>query len=154
CPVLMGSPHDPITMAAVLPRLLVDHFGAVPLRLAGRSLLYVAFEDKIDRCLILAIERMLGLKVEAGVLRDSEFRRVRQEALKASFPKTRLLEATSMRGLVHAVATMLEERRAFHSRIVRIHNYFWLRIRRHSVATDDKKVLPTGENVEDMVCAL
>jgi hypothetical protein len=154
CPVLMGAPHDPVAMAPAFPRLLIDSFGAVPLRLAGRELLYVAFEDRIDRCLVLAVERMLGLKVEAGVLRESEFRRVQQDVLHAPFPKTRLLEAANMRGLIHAFTAMLEERKAMRSQIVRVHDYYWLRIWRHPAVTEGSRVLPATEEVEDMVCSL
>lgn len=154
CPVLAGVPHDSVAMAPTLPRLLIDSFGAVPLRLAGREILYVAFEDKIDRCLVLAIERMLGLKVEAGVLRDSEFDLARQGILRAPFPKTRLLEVANMRGLVHAVAETLEERKPARSRIVRTGNYFWLRIWRSPTAIEGRSALPAAEDVEDLVCSL
>lgn len=154
CPVLTGAPHDPALMASAFPRLLIDSAGAVPLRLAGRGLLYVAFEDKIDRCLVLAVEQMLGLKVEAGILRESDFRRVQQDALRASFPKTRLLEAANMRGLVHAITSMIEERKAVRSQIVRIHDYYWLRIWRNPPVAVDRRVLPAVEDVEDLVCSI
>lgn len=154
CPVLTGAPHDPALMASAFPRLLIDSAGAVPLRLAGRELLYVAFEDKIDRCLLLAVEQMLGLKVEAGVLRESDFCRVQQDALRASFPKTRLLEAASMRGLVHAITSTVEERKAVRSQIVRVHDYYWLRIWRNPLVTGDRRVLPAVEEVEDLVCSI
>ena len=154
CPVLAGAPHDPVAMAPVLPRLLIDSFGAVPLRMAGRELLYVAFEERMDRSLVLAVERMLGLKVEAGVLRDSEFRRAQQDVLRASFPKARLLEAANMRGLIHAFTAMLEERKAVRSRIVRVHDYYWLRIWRNPEGLEGSRVLPAAEDVEDMVCSL
>lgn len=153
CPVLTSKGHDPAAMAAVFPRLLVDSFGGIALRLAGRELLYVAFEDKIDRCLVLAAERMLGLKVEAGVLQGSEFRRVQQEILRAGFPKTRLLEAANMRGVVHAFAAFLEERKAVRAQVVRIHDYFWLRIWR-SLDTNPQQFLREVEDVEDMLCFL
>jgi hypothetical protein len=154
CPVLSGAPHDPALMASAFPRLLIDSASAVPLRVAGRELLYVAFEDKIDRCLVLAVEQMLGLKVEAGVLRESDFRQVQQDALRASFPKTRLLETASMRGLVHAITLMIEERKAVRSQIVRIHDYYWLRIWRNPPVTGDREVLPAVEDIEDLVCSV
>ncbi|QNI34150.1 hypothetical protein H7849_09740 [Alloacidobacterium dinghuense] len=154
CPLLASAPHDPVAMAPALPRLLIDSFGAVPLRIAGREILYIAFEERMDRCLVLAVERMLGLKVEAGVLRESEFRRAQREVLRAQFPRTRLLEAANMRGLVHAFTAMLEERKAVRSQIVRVHDYFWLRIWRSHVPEEDQRILPAAEEVEDMVCSL
>lgn len=154
CPVLAGGPYNPAAMAPAFPRLLIDSLRAVPLRTAGREILYVAFEDKIDRCLALAIERMLGLKVEAGVLRDAEFAQARQAILRAPFPKTRLLEVANMRGLVHAVTTELEERKPSRSRILRVGDYFWLRIWRRAAGSDGPSVLPAAEDVEDLVCSL
>jgi len=154
CPVLPADSHDPAAMAAMLPRLLVDSFGMLPLRLAGRRLLYVAFEDRIDRCMTLAIERMSGLAVEAGLLRGSEFRRLRQEALRAPFPKIRLLEVANVRGLVLTLAGMIEERKPTQARIVRVHDYFWLRLWHTSPIGDDRKPIPGTDDVEDMVCSL
>ena len=67
---------------------------------------------------------------------------------------TRLLEAANMRGLVHALTAMIEERKAVRSQIVRLHDYYWLRIWRAPVAPEDRKILPAVEDVEDMVCSL
>jgi hypothetical protein len=154
CPVLSADSHDPAAMAAMLPRLLVDSFGMLPLRLAGRRLLYVAFEDRIDRCMTLAMERMSGLQVEAGLLRGSEFRRLRQEALRAPFPKIRLLEMDNVRSLVLTLSGMIEERKPTQARLVRVHDYFWLRLWHTSPEADDRKPAPVHDRVEDMVCSL
>lgn len=154
CPVLSSDSYDPAAMAAMFPRLLMDSLNVIPLRLAGRHLLYVAFEERIDRCLVLSVERMLGLKVEAGVLPASEFRRRQGEILRASFPKARLLEAMNMRGLVHAFTGMMEENKPVQAKIVRVHDYFWLRLWRNPMPAEDSKALPGIPDVEDMVCAL
>ncbi len=150
CPVLTAIPHDPFAMANIFPRIMIDTFGVIPLRLAGKHLLYVAFEDRIDRSLVLAAERMLGLKVEAGVMRDAEYRSARQQMMRAQFPKTRLLAAENMRGMIHAFTALIEECKAVRSQIVRVHDYFWLRIwRQNSEAWN-----VSSENIEDMVCTL
>jgi Type II secretion system (T2SS), protein E, N-terminal domain len=154
CPVLPSNSHDPAAMAQMFPRLLIDSLNVIPLRLAGRHLLYVAFEERVDRCLVLAVERMLGVKVEAGVLRESEFRRLQQEILRALFPKTRLLEAMNLRGLVHSFTGMIEESKPVQARIVRIHDYFWLRLWRSAGSGKDEESLLGHDNVEDMVCSL
>jgi hypothetical protein len=154
CPVLSCNPHDTVAVASTLPRLLIDSFGLAPLRMAGRELLYAAFEDRIDRSVVLAVERMLGLRVEAGVLLDSEFRHLQQEALRAPFPKARLLEAGNLRGLVHAFTSMIEERKAAHSQIVRVRDYYWLRIWRTLGGIESRRALPEIEDIEDMVCTI
>ena len=153
CPMLGAEAHDPAQMASAFPRIMIDTFAVLPLRLAGRQLLYVAFEDRIDRCLVLAVERMLGLKVEAGVMRESEFAGLRQQVLRAQFPKIRLLEAANMRGVVHAFTALIEERKAVRSQIVRVQDFFWLRIWSRS-AQQSQGSLPGVEEVEDMVCTL
>ena len=152
CPVLAATPHDPALMAAACPRLLMESFGGVPLRMAGSTILYMAFERRIDHCLVLGVERMLGLKVEAGIVVESEYRRLREDAMRAAFPKTKLLEAANLRGLIHACTAMIEESKAVRSRIVRVQDSFWLRIWRRPA--DERGGLPSTEDVEDMVCSL
>jgi hypothetical protein len=153
CPVLSLDTFQPSAMALALPRLLADSFGVLPLRVAGRSLLYVAFEGRPDPCIALGLERITGLKCETGVLADSEFRRAHAALLRASFPKVRLLEAASLRGVAHAMAAMVEERRPMEARMVRIHNYFWLRLWRKLPMAEQRKPLPFPEEIEDMVCS-
>jgi hypothetical protein len=151
CPVLSMDTFQAAAMASALPRLLADSFGVLPLRVAGRTLLYIAFANRPDSCIALGIERVTGLKCEAGVLRDSEFQRAHAALLRASFPKVRLLEAASLRGVAHAMSAMVEERRPVEARLVRIHNYFWLRLWR-KLSSVERKPLPVSEEVEDMVC--
>ncbi|HEX3437214.1 MAG TPA: hypothetical protein VHT24_10650 [Pseudacidobacterium sp.] len=153
CPVLSAEQFNPSAMVPVLPRLLADSYGALPLRLAGRHLLYIAFENRIDPCVTFALERISGLKVEACLVRDSEFRRSHAELLRASFPKTRLLEASSLRGVALAMTAMIEERKPVKARLVRMHNYFWLRLWCNSAVEEAINPLPAVDEVEDMICS-
>jgi hypothetical protein len=57
----------------LVPRLFVDAFGALPLRVAAGKLLYLGFEDRLDPVLALAIERMTGLRVESGLVQGRCF---------------------------------------------------------------------------------
>ncbi|MDI3254273.1 MAG: hypothetical protein QJR10_05735 [Bacillota bacterium] len=153
CPVLSVDAFHAASMAPALPRLLADSFGALPLRVAGRTLLYLAFESRPDPCLALAVERMTGLKCEAGLLRDSEFQRANAALLRAVFPRVRLLEASSLRGAAHAMTAMVEERKPIETRLVRVHNYFWMRLWKEKSFAGSKIPLPGAGDVEDMVCA-
>ncbi len=74
CPVLALQSHSTPELTAVMPRLFVDAFGALPLRLAAGRLLYLGFEEGPDPVLALAVERMLKLRVECGVVQGSHFR--------------------------------------------------------------------------------
>ncbi len=66
-----------------MPRLFVDAFGALPLRVAAGKLLYLGFEDRLDPVLALAIERMTGLRVESGLVQGSLFRLAHARMLNA-----------------------------------------------------------------------
>ena len=65
--------HDAEDLTALLPRLFVDAFGALPLRVAAGRILYLGFEDRLDPVLALAMERMTGLRSRAGWCRGRSF---------------------------------------------------------------------------------
>jgi len=73
CPVFSLDGYRPQELASALPRFLSDALGALPVRAPGGTQLHVAFSGRVDRTLSYALERMTGLKVVAGVARDSEF---------------------------------------------------------------------------------
>ncbi|MGD0546901.1 MAG: hypothetical protein ABR991_03645, partial [Terracidiphilus sp.] len=73
CPVLPLEFHDAEALTALVPRLFLDAFGALPLRVAAGKLLYLGFEDRLDPVVALAVERMSGLRVESGLVQESLF---------------------------------------------------------------------------------
>ena len=75
--------HDAEGLTALVPRLFVDAFGALPLRVAAGKILYLGFEDRLDPALALAVERMTGLRVESGLVRESLFGPAHARMLKA-----------------------------------------------------------------------
>jgi hypothetical protein len=128
CPVLPLEFHDPEALSPLLPRLFVDAFGALPLRVAAGRLVYLGFEARLDPALALALERMTGLRVESGLVRESEYRPAHERMLNAVFPRVQLLEAASEPALVHALARAVERARPVESRLVRVHDCLWLRM--------------------------
>ena len=48
CPVLSIGNYRPEAVASLVPRLFVDAFGVLPLQVAASTVLYVAFEDRIE----------------------------------------------------------------------------------------------------------
>jgi hypothetical protein len=48
CPVLGMEFSNPEGLTALVPRLFVDAFGALPLRVAAARILYLGFEDHLD----------------------------------------------------------------------------------------------------------
>jgi hypothetical protein len=128
CPVLNMEIHNPDGLTTLLPRLFVDAFGALPLRVAAGKILYIGFEDRLDPALALAIERITGLQVESGLVQESRFRPAHGRMLDARFPAVELIEAGTGTALSVALAKAIEKTRPVESRLVRVHDCLWLRM--------------------------
>lgn len=150
CPVFSLEGFQPAEMASALPRFLSEAFGAVPVRTAGGRLLYVAFSGRIDRSLSYALERMTGLRVAAGIAADSEFRAAQERFLSTPGPPTLFLEAASSWILVRAIVRRIEAFRPVEARLVRMHDYYWLRLWRRATGAG----VPPCEGVEDLVATV
>ncbi|HWE87550.1 MAG TPA: hypothetical protein VG267_21570 [Terracidiphilus sp.] len=150
CPVLPLDAHDADGMASALPRLFVDAFGALPMRVAAGKLLYLGFEGRPDPVLAFAAERMTGLRVESGLVEGSRFRAAHQRLLEARFPSVELVEAASEGALARALARAVERVKPVESRLVRVHDCLWLRMWRRMQTGP----LPETSGVTDMLLTL
>ena len=150
CPVLSVDLGGPEALTAALPRLFVDAFGALPLRVAAGKILYLGFEDRLDPALALALERMLGLRVESGLVAESRFRPAQQRMLEARFPPVELIEAASLAVLARVLTRAIERAHAAEARLVRLHDFFWLRLWRSEPAGG----LAEPDQVSDLICTL
>ncbi len=150
CPVLGLDFHDPEALAPLIPRLFLDAFAALPLRVAGSRLLYLGFEDRLDPVLALAVERVGGLRVESGLVRTSHFRTAHERMLAASFPSVELIEASSQPAAAAALARSVERARPVESRLARVHDCLWLRMwLRPQIGP-----LPETDQVQDVICSI
>ncbi len=149
CPVLSMEFHNPEDLTALLPRLFIDAFGALPLRVAASRILYLGFEDRVDPALALATERMTGLQVEAGLVQSSHFRPAHARALESRFPSLELIEAATEPALATALAKALEESRPVEARLARIHDCIWLRIWRRRQTGP----LPEPGSIRDLIAS-
>lgn len=150
CPVLSLESHDPEGLAPILPRFFVDAFGALPLRIAAGKLLYLAFEDRLDPILALAVERVSGFRVESGVVQGSLFQTAHTRMLQAAFPHVVLLEASSESALVRTLARRVEQVRPTDSRLVRVHDCLWLRMWTHPQTGP----VPESSTIHDVICSI
>lgn len=133
-PVFSLANYRPEDAASALPRLLAEAAGALPVRLVGGKLLYLAFAGRIDRSLSYGLERMLGHRVIAGVAPDSEFAEARARYLTAPAPAVTLVEAAHTAALAASVARLIERKKPEDARIVRIHDIFWVRMGRRAAS--------------------
>jgi hypothetical protein len=150
CPVLAMEYHDAETMTALIPRLFVDAFGALPLRVAAAKILYLGFEDRLDPVVALAVERMTGLRVECGLVQESLFRSAHTRMLGARFPEVELIEASSEAAMVDVLSRSIEKSRPVESRLVRVHDCLWLRM----WLSPSLGPVPGIESVRDLICSI
>ena len=157
-PVLSLGHHDAEALSALVPRLFIDAFGALPLRVAAGKILYLGFEDRPDPVLALAIERMTRLRVESGLVQDSLFRRAHTRMLSAFYPRTRLVEASSETAVLDALLQAMEQESPAEACLVRVHDCLWMRLwkrpqlhrrspKRDSVASSAR------DSIVDLICS-
>ena len=150
CPVLPLEARVEEALAVYVPRLFVDAFGALPLCLAASKGLYLGFEERLDPALALAVERMTGMRVESGLVPESRFRLEHARMLEYRYPRLELIEATSESALVQVLTRRLERTGPGESRLVRVHDCFWLRLwnkPQRGMARDSGVV-------QDVICSL
>jgi len=150
CPVLPLDFHDAEALTVLLPRLFVDAFGALPLRVAAGRLLYLGFEDRLDPVVALAVERMSGLRVESGLVQGSLFAPAQARMLKAKFPPVELIEASSEPAAANALAKSVERARPVESRLVRVHDCLWLRM----WLRPQTGPMPERDMIQDLICSI
>jgi hypothetical protein len=150
CPVLPLDYHDAEALAVLMPRLFVDAFGALPLRVAAGKLLYLGFEDQLDPVVALAIERMSGLRVESGLVAESQFRVGHARMLRAEFSPVELIEAATVPAAAHALAKSIERTRPVASRLVRVHDCLWLRMWLKAQSGP----MPERGSIHDLICSI
>jgi len=139
-------------MALVLPRLFLKELGLLPLRVAGSRILYLAFKEQLDAASAFAIEQMSGLKVESGLVGETQFETARVRLLESNFVTAKTITVSDQEALAVKIAKILDQAQPVGARLVRIHQYYWLRMWLEAGAYSGVGSLPaTGEDVSDAV---
>jgi hypothetical protein len=156
CPVLTTEGFSPEAMALVVPKVFVEEFGLLPLRVAGSRILYLGFADRLDASAAFATEQMTELKVESGVVEGGSFEAARSRLLACDGVETRLEAAEDKDAMSARITAILEQKQPIASRLVRLHQYYWLRMWLESGALGRAAGnLPvTSEDVKDHVFTL
>jgi hypothetical protein len=158
CPIFSRPTGQTGFRSSPIPRIFVETFGILPLRLSSTGILYAAFEDRVDHSLTLALERMTGLRVEVGLLGEFDFHRHSQGVLSMAYPRARLMEARSARDMSGLLARLLEKEKPVDARLVRVHDFFWLRLWKGERSRSEKDALsasdPLSGNTQDVICSV
>jgi hypothetical protein len=149
CPVLTAEGFSPEAMALVVPKFFIENFGLLPLRVAGSRILYLGFSDRLDASAAFATEKMTELKVESGVVDGTQFEAARSRLLSCDGVEMKLEGAEDKDAMVARVTAILEQKQPIASRLVRLHQYYWLRLWLESGTLGTAGSLPVAS--EDVV---
>jgi len=152
CPALSVEGFSPETMALVMPRVFVEKFGMLPLRIAAGRILYLAFADGLDASAALAVEQMSGLKCESGILNEVQFATARSRLLECESVEAGYESASDTDSLAGRITAIIEQKQPTASRLVRMHQYYWLRLWLEKGTVGPSSNLPmSGEDMRDYV---
>ena len=140
-------------MALAAPRVLVERLGLLPLRMAAERILYLAFEDRMDASAAFAMERMSGLKVESGLVDGTQLKSARERLLRSTFVDATLEQVPDAEAMTMKMAAALCELRPRASRLVRVHQFCWMRmwLERGAMRSWDGGVPTSKEDVVDRI---
>lgn len=151
CPVLnVDCRSTAASLAGIMPRLFLDAFGALPIRVAAGKLLYLGFNETLDPVIAFAVERMSGLRVECGVVATAQFRPFHAQLLRETFPPVQLAEAASAQAAAYLLAKIVERFQPAASRLVRVHDFLWLRMFQSAENSDFSPI----QSIRDFVCTV
>lgn len=128
CPVLSLESFSASAMALVMPPMLAAESGLIPVRTAGRSVLYVGFDKEMNAAGVLAIERMTGLRVESGLLGSNQVAAARSSLQAADCVPIYRARLGDMDALQSAVVKVIEQRQPIAAKMVRMGQTYWLRL--------------------------
>ena len=155
CPVLAMNGFSPSAMALVMPKRFITEFGLVPLRVAGSALLYLAFENRTNAATALGLEQMTGLKVESGLLSGTQFQRAKKAVMESESVPVNMEVAADTDEVCNVLTKVLEQRQPLASRLVRVHEYYWMRIWLESGAMNGAGGIPSDtRDVEDYLVSV
>jgi len=148
CPVLPASGLIP--RPELLPRLFVEAFGAVPVQDSSGRVLYLGFEQTVDTALAFAAERIAGKRVECGIVPSSSYFELLGRVGEQRFPQVQVAEAVSESAAAYLLAKSIEREQPIDSRLVRTHEWLWLRmvVKGHGAGASGM------HGIRDLVCRI
>jgi len=153
CPALTMEGFNAEAMALAVPKILMETLGVVPVRVAAGRMLYLAFADRLDAAAAFAIERMSGLKVQSGLVDGAQWTAARNRLRRCEFVDATLEHVVDGKALGRRIASDIVGIQPRASRLVRVHEFYWLRMWLETGAMSGPEGgIPTGrEDVVDRI---
>lgn len=108
----------------LIPAQVRESCGLLPLRHARRHTLYLACEQRVEYGALAAVERMLGLSIEPVFVEDSRWLSIATERA----PRAEIRTLADDQTVTELITKAIEEERPQESRVVRVKDFFWLRM--------------------------
>ena len=135
-----------------MPRQFIEEFGLAPLRVVGSRLLYLGWEDRLNASVAYAVEQMSGLRVESGLVDGAKLQSARMRLLEAEGVAVTVQTAANEDALAGLIAGVLEHKQPLASRLVRLHQHYWLRLWLESGTKGTAGNLPRSrEDMQDCI---
>jgi hypothetical protein len=155
CPVMTTEGMTPKAMALMLPRLFIEQFGLLPLRIAGGRMLYLAFKENLDAAAAFALERMSDVKVESGLVDDVGYNQARGRLLASEFVPAEMETVRDSEEMTVRIRELLEAKQPVAARMVRMHQYYWMRMWLETGAMSSAGTVPNStEDVFDTIFSI
>lgn len=126
CPVFDLEAYRP--QPVEIPRELIDTYRILPLPARSRSLLYLAFNNRIDAIASYAVQHITGVRVETGLAAESAFQQAWTRALRLQECATAVVPVQTGEELYDAASSILQAQDVADARIARLHQHVWLRV--------------------------
>jgi hypothetical protein len=125
----------------------------VPLRTASRRFLYLAFADRPDASVALAMERMSGLKAESGLADPAQWSAAQRLLCASDFVDQRFERVDDIESMSRRIASTLAGMQPRASRLVRVHQFYWLRmwLEEGAMSAPNGGIPATKEDVADRI---
>ncbi len=82
----------------------------------------------MDASVAYAVEQMSGLRVESGLVEGSQLRAARKTLLETEGIPAMVKAVADQDALAAQITAVLEHKQPVASRLVRVHQYYWLRL--------------------------
>ena len=131
CPVYpLESDHGYRDCAELVPKTLIESAHMLPVRVAlPQKMLYVAFDERIDRTMLYAVEQMLRFRTIPCIVAESAMREALGEVLRAASSPATVFESPQepreMARTTHSYALQLEVSDVW---IARSGRFVWVRL--------------------------
>jgi hypothetical protein len=128
CEVSFVTSMNTTTAAVLAPRAVLSCTGMLPVRVARDGRIHVAFADGLDTQAVFALQRIHGVAVAVGIAPVNEWAEMHRRMDKVEGIASVEVDCEDSAEMVREVMRIIRRLQPAESRLVRIHDLYWLRL--------------------------